>query len=85
MKQTVKFRISDEIVDEAHKCIKDHACLTDPDFELCGIGFCKTDKRYCILLCEKGDGHECPYKTDLGNQMVCTCPVRQEIFKKYGV
>ncbi len=79
-----KYIVSGNIVSEAHRCIRTHACVKDPEFELCSIGFCDVDRYSCVLLCEDKSIGSCPYQSNLGNRRVCTCPVRQEIFRKYG-
>ncbi|MEW7978545.1 MAG: hypothetical protein G8D28_08985 [gamma proteobacterium symbiont of Phacoides pectinatus] len=85
MKQTVRFKVPAQIQAEADRCTKEHACLSDPCFDLCPTEFSDAEGGFCRLLCEKEPGQCCPYRSDIGARPVCTCPVRQEIFRKYGV
>ncbi|MEW8507927.1 MAG: hypothetical protein AB2598_14605 [Candidatus Thiodiazotropha sp.] len=76
-----RFNIPLEILLEAKKCTKHHACLTDRQYKLCGIRL--TSENTSRMVCGK-DGN-CPYSSQLGKELVCTCPVRHAIHSKYGV
>jgi hypothetical protein len=81
MHGTKRFIIPIETLQEATKCCKHHACLTQEDYRLCGITI--STEHHARMVC----GHEnaCAYSSRIGNQFVCTCPVRHAIFRKYGV
>ena len=79
----VSFRLPLEIIEEADKCQKGHACLTNPHYKLCEVNFQHEKSHTGILACEYGS--DCPYSSHIGAQHVCSCPVRQEIFKKYQI
>ncbi|MEJ2619225.1 MAG: hypothetical protein P8163_02965 [Candidatus Thiodiazotropha sp.] len=81
MQTKKQFSIPLEVLLEAKKCDKQHACLTDDDYQLCGIRI--TTEKYARMVC--GKGTECPYSSKLGNQIVCTCPVRHAIHSKYNM
>ena len=82
MAQIGKYKIPIEIIAEANKCRQNPGCLSDPDFELCKPTY-KQGVRVGVLVC--GYKADCPYSSHIGSEYVCTCPVRQEIFRKYGV
>jgi hypothetical protein len=75
-----RFNIPLEILKEAKRCTKHHACLTDEDYQLCGIRI--TTEHHARMVC--GKGSDCPYSSRLGDKIVCTCPVRHAIYRKYG-
>ncbi len=79
----VSFKLPLEIVKEADKCQKDHACLNDRHYTLCEVDFQREKAHFGILVC--GYETDCPYSSQIGSQRVCTCPVRQELFKKYQI
>jgi hypothetical protein len=81
MEKKQRYNIPLETLMEAKKCSKHHACLTDEAYQLCGIKL--SSEHHARLVC--GRGADCPYSSSLGNKVVCTCPVRHEIFRKYGV
>jgi hypothetical protein len=76
-----RYNIPLEILLEAKKCTKHHACLTDHEYKLCGIKI--TTENTSRMIC--GKGSECPYSSHLGEEIVCTCPVRHAIHSKYGI
>lgn len=75
------FDISEEILAKAKNCDRDFACLTEEDQPSCKISHCVNDK---ILFLEKLERH-CPYHLSYAHEYVCNCPVRIEIYQKYGV
>jgi hypothetical protein len=81
MHKPKRFNIPLETLLEAKKCSKHHACLTEIDYQLCGITI--TTERHARMVC--GKGADCPYSSHMGSQIVCTCPVRHAIYRKYGV
>ncbi len=76
-----RFIISREIVQEATKCTNSHACLTDQEYQLCGIKI--TTEHHARMVC--GKASNCPYSSEMGDNHVCTCPVRHAIYRKYGI
>ncbi|MES9942264.1 MAG: hypothetical protein ABW104_02575 [Candidatus Thiodiazotropha sp. 6PLUC2] len=76
-----RFKIPLEILLEAKKCNKHHACLTDDEYQLCGIRITTESHKHARMVC--GKETDCPYSSQLGNQTVCTCPVRHAIHSKY--
>ena len=76
------FKIPSPIIDEAVKCKKQQACLSDPYHVLCKVS-AKPGETPRIIACQ--DDAPCAYNSNLGNQQVCSCPVRHAIYRKYGV
>lgn len=81
MHKPPRFNIPREIIQEAKKCTKGHACLTDNDYHLCGIRI--TTENHARMVC--GKDSDCPYSSQMGDKHVCTCPVRHAIYRKYGL
>ena len=80
MHKPPRFNIPQEVVQEAKKCTKGHACLTDNAYNLCGIRI--TAENHARMVC--GKESDCPYSSRLGDKFVCTCPVRHAIYRKYN-
>ncbi len=78
-----RLNIPFETLLEAKKCTKHHACLNDTGYQLCGIRL--TTETTTRMVCGKGKGKGCPYSSRLGKEVVCTCPVRHAIHRKYGI
>lgn len=74
-----RFNIPLETLVQANKCTKKHACLIEENYRLCGVKV--NGDNQARMIC--GKGLECSYNTYLGEDAVCTCPVRQAIYRKY--
>ena len=77
------FIIPEQIINEADKCTKEKACLSDPYYDLCRIKTGRKSKVARIAVCEEKIC--CTYCSNIGEQQVCSCPVRHAIYRKYGV
>ena len=78
----MKFQIDSEIIKKTD-CDKDFMCLEEEAKEnLCEIRKCLND-RYCLLK-EAKFGY-CVNRFSFGYSSICKCPVRIEIYNKYGI
>lgn len=76
-----KFEIDQEIIDKT-TCEYEFACLkNDNDEFICEVERC-IDK-VCFLSSHKHE--QCNNKIFFGDSAICNCPVRIEIFDKYGI
>ena len=73
-------KISQEIIDQTTECDKDFSCLVNNSEPSCKISACIKNAHFI----EKLD-RLCPYYIEYGHQYLCTCPVRKEIHRKYGI
>jgi len=80
--KAARFKVSDNISHAAVKCQKNRACLSDPDYVLCGTTVDVDDAARVLRCTEETD---CRYSSKFGGRRVCTCPVRHEMAKKYGI
>ncbi|MCU7812758.1 MAG: hypothetical protein KZQ77_16250 [Candidatus Thiodiazotropha sp. (ex Notomyrtea botanica)] len=78
-----RFDIDPEVVAEAIQCLDCHACLEDPEFNLCKIDFVDDESTVMIIFGEQC--RDCGYGPGFGDGTICLCPVRKEIHKKYGM
>ena len=76
-----RLKIDDRIRRKAKKCVRDFACL-------CGDEKCLQNVEHtlqgsvCYVNCEEKG---CAYRVSHGFLgVVCSCPVRVEIFKRHG-
>ena len=78
----MRYKIDDSIVERATKCGKDNACLKDAKHSLCPVErLAKASE--VLFVCT--DGRDpCNLRVPFGQGNVCACPVRIEIFKRYG-
>lgn len=80
----MKLDIDKEILCKADKCQKEFSCLLDQK------GLCKVigdiDKNVIFIDKKTMKGSLfCKFAIAFGVSTICACPVRKEIYKKYGV
>lgn len=78
----MKFEISESTVAAASECRKGHACLGTHAKDLCKVEHC-VDGKLHFVRCRHHDA--CGYQRSFGSGAFCACPVRQELFNKYGL
>jgi len=73
--------IDKKIVAETSKCEKNFDCLNNNEHVYCHVESCVNKGVHFISCQEKST---CSYKMTFGFSFICTCPIRKEIFNKYG-
>jgi hypothetical protein len=74
-------KIPDSLIDKADKCEKGLACLNDSHHNICPVENCVSGKVHFIKC--KSNCY-CPYKVTFGYDDICRCPIRTEIYNKFG-
>lgn len=74
--------IDQVIIDKAHKCKRDHACLNGADKPLCRMEEVIGNSIFFVCVEKPGS---CTFQTSFGLSYMCSCPVRQEVYRKYNV
>ncbi len=77
----MKYEISQEIFRQTLECDRDIECLVPGNQPSCSIKDCVNQKVHFIA---KHNRH-CPYHLHFGNEIICTCPVRKELYNRYKV
>lgn len=76
-------QISEDILKETTECKRNFICLNSLDtVKTCKVISCINNKVHFV---ECANYYICPYLMPFGNSFICNCPVRKEIFNKYGV
>ncbi len=76
----MKYEIDDAIIKTATECKNNLVCL-EGTIPLCSVEHCLMHRiHYVKCLYEE----PCPYKETLDHATICTCPIRKEIFNRYG-
>lgn len=78
----MRYKIDDSIVKRATKCGKDNACLKDVKYPLCSVKQ-RIEYSDIIFICSD-ELNLCNFKFPFGSGYICSCPVRIEIYKRYG-
>jgi hypothetical protein len=78
----MEIQISDAVIEQAIKCERAFSCLAG-NLE----GSCRVTKYIAdeVLFVEDGNGEACAYLRVFVSARLCLCPVRKEIYKRYGV
>lgn len=74
--------VSDEAIKATTKCRKFFSCLKEKDRNFCAVANCINEE---ILFMKTLKNACCPYQQAFGNEFLCDCPVRKEIFVKYKI
>jgi len=75
--------ICSDILKETTKCTHNFICLNNPQENICcKVKDCINSKVHFV---ESTTNNTCPYIMSFGYAYICNCPVRKEIFNKYGV
>lgn len=76
----MKYEIDDSIIKTAKECKNNCACLEGVT-PLCSVEHCIMHRIHYVKCLHE---EPCLYKSTMENSTVCTCPVRKEIFNRYG-
>jgi hypothetical protein len=77
----MEIQIDLRIAAQARRCKKQLVCLTGDLKNLCKI---RDIAPNVLHLVEDADEQKCGYQVQFGhNALVCLCPVRREIYKRY--
>ncbi len=79
----MKYEISQETLDRTADCKYDHRCLNGGRKCMCPVES-SFGGRY-VFVKPEDPFWQCMYKIPFGTaSFVCNCPVRNEIYRKYG-
>jgi hypothetical protein len=74
------YTVSQEIIDKTNRCKKNMECLKSAP--CCRIETRFENKAAFVHCLYPGD---CNYKVHFGDRVCCTCPVRMDLSKTYGI
>ncbi len=75
------FELSGEIIAKANKCKRNYACLNEKTPPLCSVSDCVN----CEIHFISTQTSYCPYFLYFADEVICTCPVRKELFNKFKI
>lgn len=75
-------KISDTIRNVTKRCQRSFGCLDNEKLDMCTIERC-IEGNGCYL--KNPIFPDCNYQISLVNSAICSCPVRSELYKKYGI
>ena len=74
--------ISDDIIMKVTECTKKFSCLSAYRKDLCEI---ESHPSESVFLIKCLNDETCYYIDTFGYSNICTCPVRQEIYRRYQI
>ena len=77
-----KLNIRPEIIAKTEKCDNNFTCLVNPKESICEVS--EAIGGEILFICNRKRDY-CNYSVDFGNNVLCHCPTRKEIFRKYHV
>ena len=77
----MKIELDANILSQTTECTRDFACLTDPG-QLCRVENCVNNKVH-FIQCR--NDVKCNYQISFGYSFICSCPIRKEIYNRYGL
>ena len=75
-------KIDGEIIKETTECEKNFVCLSGKNNIYCGVEACISNDIH-FVNCKSKD--YCSYKMFIGKSIICKCPIRKEIYNKFGI
>lgn len=81
-RETPIFEVGEEVRKQADRCPRGQRCLQGKEEIRCPVSDCVGDKVFFIA----GDpGKACKYCNTFGHSCYCSCPLRQELYRKFRV
>lgn len=75
-------KFPEETLKQASECPKNHSCLSNRGNGRCRVHYSMEGVPF--LMIKKPLQENCPYSFDFGDSHFCTCPVRFELYRRYG-
>jgi hypothetical protein len=73
--------IDESTVKSTTNCDKGMTCLDGVKESICEDDYYVTDKVFFVNCL---NNKLCNYRVHFGNKLLCTCPIRKEIFRRYN-
>lgn len=74
------FEVSDETRQRTDRCWRGFACLSGEEDFICEVEESVGD----VVFVNRSTSTYCPYDVTFGYSHMCSCPVRREIYERYG-
>ncbi len=78
--------INGDIISKTNCCRKNKSCLKDKANPCCKVVSCISGELHFVEPKDNNRHHgNCDYQKMFGYSFYCNCPVRKEIYRKYGL
>jgi len=75
--------VSEDTLAQTTRCRNGFFCLSGTSPDVCEVEQALGGKP--VLFVKKNTSYFCPYAGRYGTFYVCSCPVRKELYKTYGI
>jgi hypothetical protein len=79
----MSIEISEVTIARETKCKNAFSCLSGMAPDVCEVG--QALGGGLVLFVKKNTSYFCPYAGRFGTSYVCSCPVRRELYSRYGI
>jgi hypothetical protein len=76
-------KLTDEILKQASNCPKNHRCLSNQQDGRCRVYYSIEEIPFLMIKNQRDE--YCPYTFVYGEKRFCTCPVKIELYHRYGI
>ena len=76
----MELEVSEKIRQKTDRCWRGFACLSGTQDGRCAV----RERVGDVIFVEKSGQAYCPYDVTFGYSHICSCPVRRELFERYG-
>ena len=80
----MSYKVDDDTIKRAVNCTRNQICLTGEEELRCGPSDVMSGDSADMALLQCPVDMGCVYCQSFGKTSICECPVRVEIFKRYG-
>ena len=81
--ESIMLTVSEDLRKQTTNCQKGFACLYRQENDLCQVDYAL--KGVPFVMIKKPIDELCPYSFHFGKSQFCSCPVRFELYKRYGI
>ena len=74
--------ISEDALKNTTRCEKEFSCLSGDSECLCKVEYCVDDS---VLFVGGRVNSTCRYQMSFGDRIICSCPIRKEIYKRWKI
>jgi hypothetical protein len=78
----MEYHVSRDAVEAAAACTKGFSCLNGSGGHLCPVEYSVDGKVHFITCLNDA---RCSMQQTFGNRLLCGCPVRKELYNRYGM
>lgn len=80
----MKIELNEDVINRTTHCDHDFLCLSD-EWKQCGVVKTLIAGKLLYVQLDSAQPRTCSYMVSFGDGYYCTCPIRVEIYKQFGI